>query len=129
MKKTILVLVALVGCSIWGFSQTNGPNGPNSTDTRTNLPAVTIQGCLESADGVFRVHDKDTGNNYYLEGDATTLSPHVGHEVKVTGKEISTPTNQASAQHDTTTGDTKALGGHLVLEVSSIEHVAASCSQ
>jgi Protein of unknown function (DUF5818) len=113
MRQLTLAMLLLLG-SVWVAAQ-NYPNQSSPSDTGT---ATTVQGCLSSSNGNYMLTDKQ-GNTYQLKGDASKLSEHVGHEIRVTGT-----TGSASAATGSGASDT---GATQSLKVSSLKHISKTC--
>ena len=77
---------------------------------------MTVEGCLSGSNGNFTLTDKN-GMAYQLTGDSSTLSEHVGHEVKVTGMSSSSASGSSAS-----TG-----GSGQTLQVSSVKHISKTC--
>ena len=134
-----LVLAALLCCGVWAFAQTDNqaaqPNtmgqtagAPSPTATSSGSPTMTVDGCLSGSAGNYTLTDKTSGTTYTLAGDTSKMSDHVGHEVRVTGTMSGSGSSATSASSAAASGDTSAMGGHQTLTVSSMKHVAATCS-
>jgi Cu-Zn family superoxide dismutase len=80
-----------------------------AADEKTQIGA-TLMGCLEKAgSGDSYVLNSGTGDGTVIAAD-TKLENHIGHTVKLTGKETQT-------------------AGHPVFTVHDIQHIANTCSQ
>jgi hypothetical protein len=128
MRHLLLVCV-LFGAS-WAVaqnypSQTNpSQTSPSQTETSNSGSQTTVQGCLSSSDGNYTLTDK-SGNSFQLSGDVAKLTEHVGHEVKITGTLNSASASSGSGNTMGQTG-TSSQG---VLEVSSVKHIAKTCTK
>jgi hypothetical protein len=113
----------------WAAAQSNAspatPTESNEAQTQSGAAvdrAMTVEGCLSGSGGNYTLTDAK-GATYQLTGDASKLSEHVGHEVKVTGSAKTTP-----GASETETKSTGAMDkGPATLEVRSVKHVAKSC--
>jgi hypothetical protein len=134
--KQILLITALTLCVTWAAAQ-NSPSSqsPSSSPSSTSQmgsksssgSSQTVQGCLSGSDGNFMLTDQ-SGTTYRLTGDTSKLSEHVGHEVKVTGS-TSAGSAASGASAGSEAGSTSgASGGSQELQVSSVKHVAKSCT-
>jgi hypothetical protein len=61
---------------------------------------------------------------YQLEGDEKAISPHLNHQVEITG----TVEGGASARPSAEAGAAGAAAGGPMLKVESVKMVAATCS-
>jgi hypothetical protein len=86
----------------------------------------TVQGCLSGSDGNFMLTDQ-SGATYRLTGDTSKLSEHVGHEVKITGS-TSAGSAASGSSPSSSAGSTSGASGSQELQVSSVKHVAKSCT-
>ena len=114
MVRTI-AFVMLLACASWAIAQTDAK--PSSQ--AGSMGEKTVQGCLSGSQGNYTLTDK-AGNTYQLAGDTSKLAEHVGHKDEVTGTTGGAPS-----------GGTATAGGsagQLTLNVSSIKHMASSCS-
>ena len=107
-------------------SQTNpSQTSPSQTETSNSGSQTTVQGCLSSSDGNYTLTDK-SGNSFQLTGDVAKLTEHVGHEVKITGTLNSASASSGSGGN--TMGQTGA-SSQGVLEISSVKHIAKTCTK
>ena len=134
-----LVLAALLCCGLWAFAQTSNdaaqPNtggqtagAPSASSTSSGSMAMTVDGCLSGSAGSYTLTDKASGMTYNIAGDTSKLSDHVGHEVRVTGTMSGSGSSASSAANATASGNTSAMGGQQTITMTSMKHVAASCS-
>lgn len=81
MKKLFLFLLVVGLTSSWAVSQESSSGSKSKDDVRS------ITGCLQKGDSASEFLLKaDDGSTWELHNSsAVDLSPHVGHEVKVTG--------------------------------------------
>ncbi|HEY3929060.1 MAG TPA: hypothetical protein VGL89_11840 [Candidatus Koribacter sp.] len=138
MKKTILVLAALLCTSLWAFAQTDREAAqPNTSGQTAGAPApsttsgnstMTVDGCLSGSAGTYTLKDKTTGTTYALSGNTSKLADHVGHEVQVTGTTSGSGSSASSAANEAASGNTSAMGGTQTITVSSFKHISTSCS-
>jgi hypothetical protein len=127
-----LLLLSVLLCASWAIAQ-NSPSQTNSTQSTPTQAATgdtgsqtTVQGCLSGSDGNYTLTDKN-GNSFQLKGDTAKLSEHVGHEIKITGA-----LNSASASSgggSNTMGQTGTASQQQTIEVSSMKHVAKTCTK
>ena len=81
----------------------------------------TIEGCLQRDEGQYSLIDS-SNTLHHLVGGAKLLSPHIGHEVEITGKPGSR-TLDATPQGAASSGRVQAT-----IEVKSVKHVADTCT-
>jgi hypothetical protein len=134
MKRTILVFAAVLCSGLWAFAQsaTQGyPSGQTAgapmAGTSNGNATVTVDGCLSGSAGSYMLKDKTSGTTYNLTGNTSKLGPHVGHEVQITGTPSSASGANASGSA-TSSGSASGMGGENTLRVSSMKHIAASCT-
>lgn len=115
MRNTLLLALGLLVCAVWLQAQDSGQTMGKTSDM------ITVQGCLQVANGRYSITDSN-GVVHQLTGAATKLSPHVGHEIEVTG----TPRTRAAS----TTVQGAASTAHVVpaIGVKSIKHIADTCT-
>ena len=82
---------------------------------------TTIKGCLSYSRQHYVLTDS-TGMAHQLSGYANKLKAHVGHEVEITGTEA-THTTDTTVQ-----GGAPSAKETAVLKVSSIKHIAETCT-
>jgi hypothetical protein len=72
-----------------------------------------------------------SGSTYALEGTASELSPHVGHEVEIRGR-VESSSSSSSSSTPTTAGGTSSAtsssSSNQRLRVESVKMVSSSCS-
>jgi hypothetical protein len=110
MPKGLLLALTLLFSTIWLQAQAQYPQNqnrqPGSSQTGADSSSqTTVRGCLQSSDGNYLLTDK-SGTTYQLQGETSKLSEHVGHEVQITGSNLSssatsssTRTSAGGAQH------------------------------
>ena len=111
MRKTLMLSVILLISVVCLPAQDAGkPMGKTS-----NL--ITIQGCLQLAEGQYTLVD-DTNTLHHLVGGAKMLTHQVGHEVEITGK-------PGSRTLDTTPqGAASGSVTQATIEVKSVKQIA-----
>jgi hypothetical protein len=132
LRKTLLV-AALACFSVWSIAQSPSASssaGQTGASASSSGSSMTVDGCLSGSSGSYMLKDKASGTTYNLTGDTSKLSAHVGHEVQITG----TPSASSSASSSSPSasaspsGASSSSGGGQTLSVTSIKHVATSCS-
>jgi len=78
MKNVFLPIIVLALLVTLGFGQTPAPSG--------NTDQATISGCLSGSDGNYTVAEDATSQTYKVTSSTVDLSPHVGHDITVTGQ-------------------------------------------
>ena len=141
MKKMILVLASVTCFSFCGFAQSTPDAGSSSNSGQTagaptsrasgGSSTMTVDGCLSGSGGHYMLKDKTSGTSYMLTGATAKLDKHVGHEVQVTGTlssggDASETSGMSNSAGQTTSGNAGMNG--QTLNVTSMKHVAASCS-
>ena len=117
MTRTLLLALTLLVSAAWMQAQGQYPQTGSS---QTGAPAsgqTTVEGCLQHSDGNYTLTD-NAGTTYQLQGAASKLKEHVGHEVQITGSTMSGATS-------TTTGTRNGTQSSLMVE--SVKHVSKSC--
>ena len=120
MRKLYLLTAILLLSAAWMVAQdTSQPGSSSSSQTSsdqanssqsTNAPETTIEGCLSGSSGSYTLTDA-SGKIYQLQGDASKLSDHVGHEVRIKGSETgasasaSTPSGASASASTSTSGN------------------------
>jgi hypothetical protein len=80
----------------------------------------TIEGCLQRVEGQYTLLDS-TNTIHHLVGGAKLLSPHIGHEVEITGKPGSRTLD------NTPQGAASSAKVQATIEVKSVKHIADTC--
>jgi|SRR5271157_2657114 len=114
MHKT--VILALLLFAAWLQAQPANP----SSDKNKPSDVTTIQGCLQSAAGIFTLTESN-GTVHRLSGYANKLSHHVGHEVQITGKP------GVNTVSDTSYGAASSAEEIPVFDVKTVTHIADTC--
>jgi hypothetical protein len=127
MKKTIMTILMLLCCAVWGIAQGSYPSqqSQSSQDQKSSANQTTVQGCLSSSDGNYVITNR-SGKKYQLTGDTSKLSAHVGHEVQITGSKTQSGTSSQSATSSGTMSQSST--SQPTLEVSSMKHISKTCS-
>ncbi len=125
MRKIMLFLsVLLLGMS-WAVAQdASSQASPTAAGSgqaaQSDTGQIMVEGCLGGSDGSYTLSDSN-GTVYQLTGNTAKLSPHVGHEVKVTGT-----ADSGAASTGTPSASTGDAAGHSI-QVSSVKHIAKTC--
>jgi Protein of unknown function (DUF5818) len=121
MAKTFIIVLGLLLSTAWLPAQNQNPEtGSSQTGTAGQ---TTIQGCLQESNGSYTL-TSDSGMTYQLQGASSTLSKHVGHEVRITGS-TSSAGSSSSATHPT--GETSDKSQET-LTVDNLKHISKTCS-
>ncbi len=121
MTKILLLAIALVCSAAWLQAQDQyGAQSGSSQTGAASSGKMTVQGCLQSSNGTYTLTDK-SGTTYQLQGDASKLSAHVGHEVKITG------TTSGSSATSSSMGAQAGGTQQSTLTVESMKHVSKTC--
>ncbi len=124
MKKIYLLAATMLLSAILLVAQSSTQSYPQ-TSTSGSSDQTSIQGCLSGSSGNFMVTDS-SGNAYKLQGDTSKLSDHVGQEVKISGKDLSSTASSGLPAGDKAPASA-AQGGHS-FDVSDIQKVSDTCS-
>ena len=103
-----LVVISFAVCSL-------------AQDAGKTAGMTTIQGCLQYTKHHYVLTDS-SGKEHQLSGYANKLKAHVGHEVEVTG------TEGMHSESSTVEGTASSTHQVPVFKVSSLKHVADTCS-
>ena len=125
VKKIYLLAATMLLSAIWLVAQSSTQSNPQSSTSSGSSDQTTIQGCLSGSSGNFTVTDS-SGNSYKLQGDTSKLSDHVGQEVKISGKDLSSTSSSGfpSASKD----PASSAQGSRGFDVSDIQKVSDSCA-
>ena len=117
MRKSVVFALLLLISAAWLWAQQGNP----PSDTGKASGPTTIEGCLQSAAGVYSLTDS-SGKKIRLVGYAgKKIDEHIGHTVEITG----TPTVKTS---DTTQqGGASTARETPVFKVGGIKHIADTC--
>lgn len=111
--RTTLMALSLLLCAGWMLAQ---QGGMGKSGDKSDMAQSKVEGCLQGSNGNFTLTDS-AGKVYQLQGDASKLTEHVGHEVRVTGT--------ASAAGS---GSSMSSGAaQPVLQVDSVKHISKTC--
>lgn len=111
MNRILQIMLSLLLCTTWLVAQgmSKGQMGKGEAGK------TKVEGCLQGQSGNFTLTDS-TGKVYQLQGDATKLSEHVGHEVSIAG-----------TVSESSRTSTAASGSEPILEVENVKHVSKTC--
>jgi len=105
------MLFGLLLCTGWLLAQDSGMGKGQMGKGESGQ--MKVEGCLQKSDSGFSLTDA-AGKMYTLQGDASKLTEHVGHEVMVTGTSSSdSAMSNASSEP--------------VLQVTNLKHVSKTC--
>lgn len=121
MPKTVMLVLALLVSSVWLTAQEYPQTGSSQTGN-TAAGQNTIQGCLQGSNGSYTL-TADSGTTYQLQGDASMLSKHVGHEVQITG----TSSGAGRSSSEASPNEGTAGGTQQTLAVEHVKHVSKTC--
>jgi hypothetical protein len=118
-RTSILALVLLLSAAC--LQAQDAPPAGNPSDHPTSAHASTVQGCLQGSNGSFTVTDK-SGSTYEIQGDTSTLSKHLGHEVQITGT-----TSTTSSEKGESAGGTSSATEQQIIHLQDVKHVSKTC--
>jgi hypothetical protein len=123
MPRTLMLALAFLLSTTWLAAQNQYPQTGSSQSGTTASGQTTVRGCLQESNGRYTL-TSDSGMNYQLEGDSSTLGKHVGHEVQITG---STSREGNSSGAMSTKAGTSGTSDET-LAVKSLKHISTTCS-
>lgn len=128
MKKLFLLLLAMCVMCTWVVAQDNSSGSKSKDDVRS------ITGCLSKGDSANEfLLTADDGSTWELRNDsAVDLTPHVGHEVTITGavshaKMHDLKEDAKDAAKDTGVKKSDTEHGHL--KPTNLQMVADTCKK
>ena len=125
MRKTLLLASLLFG-ALWLAAQTYpGQTQAPDRSTKAGQSQMTVEGCLNESNGAYTLTDS-SGNVYQLVGAGSEISQQVGHTVKIIG--LTGPASGSSKEGSSTGDKSAAPAAPPTLTVTSVKHVADSCS-
>jgi hypothetical protein len=130
MKRTSIVILMLLLCTIWALAQQDS----SQTSKSGSSSQTTVDGCLSKSGSNYTLTDKSSGTTYQLTGDTSKLSDHVGHEVQITGTQsggssgASSSTSGSSSQSSSSGSQPSGSSSQQSLEVTSMKHISETCS-
>jgi hypothetical protein len=119
MPRTLMLALALLLSTAWLSAQNQTAPNQNATAGQT-----TIQGCLHESNGSYTL-TSDSGMTYELQGATSTLSKHVGHEVRITGSTSSAGRDNSATNPTAGTAEKSPE----TLTVDNLKHISKTCSQ
>ena len=142
MTRAVALLSSLLLAATLGAAQDRSTSGATSGQTNSsplNQSQSTIRGCVSSSslgDDHFTLTEDQTGTVFVLSGMAEQIRAQVGHQVEVSGEDISNPAASAnqsaqSSSEDTSAGkgsasDPKTTANHA-FEVTNVRVLADHC--
>jgi hypothetical protein len=124
MPKTLMLALAFLLMTTWVVAQTQSPQTGSSRSSTESSGHTTVQGCLHESNGSYSL-TSDSGMTYQLEGDGSTLSKHVGHEVRITGMSSGGASSGSATSSNMGTSGTS----QEALTVKSVKHISTTCSK
>jgi len=120
-KTTLMLAIPLLVSTSWLLAQ----NQDSPTRSGQTGPAgeTTVQGCLQELNGSYTL-TSDSGMTYLLQGASSTLSKHVGHEVRITGS----TSNAGSSRSETDPAAGTSEKPQETLTIASMKHISKTCS-
>jgi hypothetical protein len=114
MKNVFLLITALVLLLTLGFGQTPA--------TSSNTDQASISGCLSGSDGNYLVTEDGTSQTYKVTSSAVDLSPHVGHDIAVTGQKT-TATSSGASNSSVVVSGVSMISEHCATATASVPAV------
>lgn len=119
MHKTLLLVLTLLASAAWMQAQTS-PAGQAASGQSS--AGQTVEGCLQGSNGTFTLTDA-SGTAYQLQGDASKLTEHVGHQVEITGSS----SGAASPSPSSTATPGSSGANQQTLTVEKVKMVSKTC--
>jgi hypothetical protein len=120
MTKILMLASVFLLSTAWLQAQDPHAGSPSS-DKPTSAQAQTVRGCLQGSNGSFTLTDK-SGVIYQIQGDASALGEHVGHEVQITGTTASSDSGQSRE-----TGSASSTTQQPTIQVQDVKHISKTC--
>jgi Protein of unknown function (DUF5818) len=120
-KTTLMLALALLASTSWLLAQNQ--DSPTRSGQNGTAGQTTIQGCLQESHGSYTL-TSDSGMTYLLQGASSTLSKHVGHEVRITGSTSSAGSSRSET--DPAAGTSEKPQETLTIE--NVKHISKTCS-
>lgn len=126
MSKTLMLALALLCSTAWLAAQTQYPSSSQtgSSQSTTSSGQTSIEGCLQGSNGSFTLTDS-SGTTYQVQGDTSTLSKHVGHEVRLTGS--ASASSSAGSSSTASSSGMSQTGSQQTFTVEKVKHVSEHC--
>jgi hypothetical protein len=141
MIRAAAVLSAALLAAALGAAQNSSASGAASSQNNYSPSSSTVRGCLSSSslgDDHFTLTVSDTGTVFTLSGLADQLRSQVGHEVEITGTNISNSDPKTSSNSNDKTplasqsmgaqNDSSASTGKNALEVTGVRMLTNHCT-
>jgi hypothetical protein len=120
MRKLSLLTAIVLLSAAWVAAQTTSQGGGSQTapqggsygssQTSSNAPGTSIEGCLSGSGGNYTLTDS-SGKTYQLQGDTSKLSAEVGHQVRIRGSASGAAAGATSPYGGTASSSTSGAGG------------------
>ena len=121
MARILPFAVALLLSAAWLLAQAESPTQAASSQAGTAGGAQrVVEGCLQGSDGYYTLTD-NSGRTYLLQDDTWKLTPHTGHEVRITG------TTSGSGAESSGMGAEETGTQQPILTVESVKHISGAC--
>jgi hypothetical protein len=136
MKRAAAVLTAALLAATLGAAQSSSASGAASSQNNNSPSSTTVRGCLSSSslgDNHFTLTQNQTGTVFTLSGQADQLRSQVGHEVEITGKNISDPKSKNSDNSNASAGQDASASspndtGNNALDVTGVKMLTDHCT-
>jgi hypothetical protein len=118
----LLFTVVLLAAFMLAQGQYESQSGQSQTGSMTSSQTsgqTTIEGCLQASGDSYTLTDS-AGKTYQLQGDASKLSAHSGHQVRLTG----TTSGDSGSASGMTSG---AASSQPTFVVSNLKHISSTC--
>lgn len=136
MSRAVLILGPALLAATLGLAQGVSTSGAASNQTNPSVSGAdaTVRGCLSSSslgDNHFTLTQDQTGTVYTLAGQTDQLQAQVGHQVEVTGQDIShseaPQSDSPSATKPGSEGSESSQTGNHALKVTSVRMLVDHC--
>lgn len=129
MCKELTLALVLLTAATWVHAQAGAPQSRGQTTANTAARQITVGGCLDGSNGRFTLR-ADNGTVYQLIGNTSTLSEHVGHEVRITGRISGSNTagTPSATTPDASRAGSSGASRQTMLTVNSVRHVSQTCT-
>lgn len=116
MRKAVLVYTVFVLFTVCLQAQST----KSAAEQAQASDVPTITGCLQLTDNSYTLTD-DEGQSHDLSGGTRKLRPFVGHEVEITGKQVTRTVD------NTPPGGASSVRYYSVFEVKSVKQLSDQC--